>query len=48
MCQSEINVFLAVTTHQEGRNGGYLSACSNVALAIRNTGVVNGLHQAST
>ena len=31
-----------------GRNVGYLSACSSVALAIRKTGVVNGLRQAST
>ena len=41
-------MFLAVSTHQERRDVGYLSARSNVALAIRNTGVVNGLRQAST
>ena len=38
-------LFLAVSTHQEGRDVGHLSARLNVALAIQNTGVVNGLHQ---
>ena len=48
MRQSEINVLLAVSTHHEGRNFGYLTAHSIVALANQDTSVVNGLCQAST
>ena len=48
MCQVEGDVFLAGSTHQGGRSVGHLSVRSNVALENRNTGVVNGLRQAST
>ena len=48
MRQTEFNVFLAVSTHQEGRNVYHLTAHSNVALANQTASVVNGLCQAST
>ena len=41
MRQSEINVFLAVSTHLEERNVGHLTAHSNVALANQTSRVVN-------
>ena len=41
-------MFLAVSTHQEGRDVNHLSTRSNVALANQDAGVVNGLLQATT
>ena len=40
-------MFLAVSTHQEGRDVNHLSIRSNVALANQDAGVVNGLLQAT-
>ena len=40
-------MFLAVSTHQEGRDVNHLSTRSNVALANQDAGVVNGLLQAT-